>query len=306
MTKRALLIGANYTATPAVRLNGCINDIVNMRNTLIDAYGYQDVNIAVLRDDDKTRLPTKANILAALNQVISASLATDTLWVHYSGHGTQIRDVTGTESDGLDECIVPCDYNKAGFIDDNTLRNIIAQAKCQIMLCFDSCHSGTVCDLQYSMNCANGVISSVVNNKLVIADTNIVMLSGSRDAQTSADAYNSFSQQGVGAFTISLLETLRISDHNIDLITLYKNLCANIAKSGFSQIPVLSSTVPNPSYPFARSNANGVAVVGAVAASTSTAAKKDANVAVDAPVFPKQTVSRKLNGLMGSVFSRKV
>jgi hypothetical protein len=145
----------------------------------------------------------------------------------------------------------------------------------------------------------------VINNKLAIAGTNIVMLSGSRDAQTSADAYNSFSKQGIGAFTISLLETLRTSDHNIDLITLYKNLCANIAKSGFSQIPVLSSTVPNPSYSFARSNANGVAVIGASATSTSIVAKKDANVAVDAPVFPKHRVSRKISGLMESAFSRK-
>lgn len=306
MTKRALLIGANYTATPSVRLNGCINDIVNMRNTLIDAYGYQDANITVLRDDDKNRLPTKANILAALNAVIAASAAEDTLWVHYSGHGTQIRDTTGTESDGLDECIVPCDYNKAGFIDDNTLRNIIALAKCQMMLCFDSCHSGTVCDLQYSMNYSNGSISTVVNNTKSIADTNIVMLSGCRDAQTSADAYNSFSQQGVGAFTISLLETLRASDHNVDLMTLYKNLCSNIAKSRFSQIPVLSSTVANPSYQFAKANANGSAVIAGSASSVpATLAKKDGNVAVDAPVFPKQIVTRKVNGLMGSVFAKK-
>ena len=256
MVKYALLIGSNYTATPSVQLSGCINDIVNMRNMLIDAYGYEDVNITLLRDDDRTRLPTKANILAAIANNISKAGAADTLWIHYSGHGTQIRTTDAYESDGLDECIVPCDYNTTGVIDDNTLFNLISVAKCQLILCFDSCHSGTVCDLQYSMNYNNGVLNFAVNNPKKIADTKIIMLSGSRDSQISADAYNNYSKQGVGAFTITLIETLRLYDHNVDLLTLYQSLCSNLQKSGFTQIPVLSSSIPNPSYQFAKANSN--------------------------------------------------
>lgn len=305
MPKYALLIGSNYTATPSAALQGCINDVVNVRNTLIDAYGYQDANVIVLRDDDKSRLPTKYNILAAMNYFITIASATDTLWIHYSGHGSQIKCLTGDESDGLNEVIVPCDFISAGFIDDNAIYSIIRKAKCRLILCFDSCHSGTVCDLQYSMNYNNGILTKVVNNSLAIAGTNIIMLSGCRDAQTSADAYNNFAKQGAGAFTITLLETLRANDHNIALLPLYQNICLNLRRAGFSQIPVLSSSVSNPSYQFARSNANGTTVV---SSSVSTAvSKKDlvnslfsggnnSRNQLDASIFPRYNrVSRSIS-----------
>jgi len=261
MTKRALLIGANYTATPSVQLSGCINDIVNVRNTLIDAYGYQDANIIMLRDDDKTRLPTRKNISYFITQVINSSTANDTLWVHYSGHGTQVRDTNGDEADGFDECIVPCDYNSAGIITDDELFTTIKNAKCQLVLCFDSCHSGTVCDLQYSINYNGSNLTKVVNSaSRSIPNPNIVMLSGCTDSQTSADSYSNTAKQGVGAFTQTLLETLRSSDHNIAILPLYTALCANLRAYGFTQIPVLSSSVASPVFQFAKSYSNGAIV----------------------------------------------
>ena len=259
-TKRALLIGINYTATPSARLYGCINDVVNVRNTLIDAYGYLDSNILILRDDDKARHPTKANILNAMTTIIRNSAPDDTLWIHYSGHGTQTRSNASDESDGLTECIVPSDFNGAGIIDDNAIFNILGLAKCQLILCFDSCHSGTICDLQYSTNYTNGRLSWAVNNSKKLANPNIIMLSGCRDAQTSADAYNDYLKQGGGAFTITMLETLRANDHNISIGELYKKICANLKVSGFPQIPVLSSSVLSPSFQFSKTYANGVAV----------------------------------------------
>ena len=247
MTKRALLIGCNYTATPSVKLTGCINDVVHMRNTLIDAYGYQVANIYLLRDDVNNMLPTRANILSYLTQLVATSVAADTLWIHYSGHGTQIRDTNGDETDRLDECIVPCNYKTAGVITDDDLFAILKNAKCKLIIFFDSCYSGTVCDLQYSINYNNGALSKTVNKSKMISNTNIVMISGCQDSQTSADAYDSFQQQGVGAFTQTLLETLRSYDHNVELLPLYSSLCANLKSSRFSQMPVLSSSIPSPS-----------------------------------------------------------
>ena len=269
MVKYALLIGSNYTATPSAQLSGCINDIVNMRNMLIDSYGYLASNITMLRDDDRSRLPTKANILAAIANNIAKSGAADTLWIHYSGHGTQIRATDAYEPDGLDECIVPCDYNTKGVIDDNALFNLIRAAKCKLIMCFDSCHNGTVCDLQYSINYNNGALGVIVNNPKRIANSNIIMLSGSRDAQTSSDAYNTYSKQSGGAFTITLAETLRGYDHNVDLLTLYKSICSNLKQMGFTQIPVLSSSIATPSYQFTRANSNDSSLVKPASASSS-------------------------------------
>lgn len=270
MTTRALLIGCNYTATPAVQLSGCINDIVNMRNTLIDAYGYKDSNIFMLRDDDKMRLSTKANIMNSLYQLVAISQPSDMLWVHYSGHGTQIRDVNGDESDGFDECIVPCNYNVAGIITDDELYAIINNAKCKMMICFDSCNSGTGCDLQYSINYNNGILTKSMNSLRSIANSNIIMMSGCRDPQTSADAYDNLAKKGVGAFTQTLLETLRANDHNIAILPLYTKLCANLRAYGFTQIPVLSSSISNPDFQFARVNANGSSVASSAVTTTNT------------------------------------
>ena len=269
MTKRALLIGSNYTATPAVQLNGCINDIVNVRNTLIDAYGYQDSNILVLRDDDNRRLPTKANIMRLLSQLVAISNQSDMLWVHYSGHGTQIRDRNGDEADGMDECIVPCNYNVAGVITDDEIYAVLNNAKCQMMICFDSCNSGTGCDLQYLTNYNNGSLVKSVNSARSVANPNLIMMSGCRDPQTSADAYDTISKRGVGAFTQTLLETLRANDHNMDILPLYSKVCANLKSYGFTQIPVLSSSAFVPVFKFARVNAYGALVE----SSSSTAAK---------------------------------
>jgi hypothetical protein len=272
MVKRALLIGCNYFATPSVQLYGCINDIVNMRNTLIDAYGYQDANIYTLRDDDRTRLPTRANIVNYLSKLVSASTASDMLWFHYSGHGTQVKDTNGDEVSGNDDCIVPCDYNTAGLIIDDDLNAILKNAKCQMMICLDSCYSGTGCDLQYSINYNKGALSKNINNSKKLAATNIIMLSGCRDTQTSADAYDRVAKLSVGAFTQTLLETLRGSDHNISLLPLYSKLCANLNSAGFTQIPVLSSTIPFPSFQFTRTNANGSSVI---TSSTTASTSKD-------------------------------
>lgn len=259
MSRRAVLIGCNYAAIPSIQLSGCINDVVNVRNTLIDAYGYLDSNIFLLRDDDNTKLPRKANILSLLNRVISISNTNDMLWIHYSGHGTRIRDINGDETDSLDECIVPCDYNTAGLITDDELYNIIKNAKCRMIICLDSCNSGTGCDLQYTINYNNGILTRGINSRArPIVNPNIIMLSGCRDEQTSSDAYDPFARQGVGAFTYTLLESLRLSDHNISIMALYPRICASLKKYTFTQIPVLSSSAASPTFQFTRSNGTSV------------------------------------------------
>lgn len=304
MSKRALLIGCNYTATPSAALQGCINDIVNVRNTLIDAYGYQDSNIFMLRDDDKTRLPTRANILSSISNLIYYSAPSDTLWIHYSGHGTQIRDTNSDESDGVDEAIVPCDFGRAGMISDDDLFNLIKLAKCTLILCFDSCHNGTACDLQYSMNCTNGVLTKVVNNTKFVTNSNIIMFSGSRDSQTSADAYNMLAKQGCGAFTNSLLETMRSNGHNVDLLKLYVDVCAYLKRSGFSQIPVLSSTIPNPSFSFIRTIPPSVVNTLSTKANVNSSAAKLTKDLLSS-VVGATSYSTSLRGRMQSLIAQK-
>lgn len=43
----------------------------------------------------------------------------DSLFLHYSGHGGQTKDLNGDEVDGLDEVIFPVDYKWTGHIVDD-------------------------------------------------------------------------------------------------------------------------------------------------------------------------------------------
>jgi len=255
--KRAILIGCNYTATPSAKLQGCIRDVLNVSYTLIDAYGYRPENITILRDDVKTALPTRANILATLKSAMSASANYSELWIHYSGHGTQVRDTNGDESgpggDGRDEVIVPSDFQKAGMITDDEIYAILNTSKCRTLVFFDSCNSGSACDLPYSINYTKGsFVKSLSSRNTAMPNANIIMMSGCRDPQTSADAYNDFAKSAEGAFTMSFLGALRKNDHNADIMKIYGDVCSALIQNRFTQIPVLSSSAQTPAYQFSR------------------------------------------------------
>jgi hypothetical protein len=141
-TKRALLIGINkYQALPT--LNGSLNDIDTMRHVLTTRWGFQPRHIAMLTD----KAATRAGILAALERLAKESGPEDVVYIHYSGHGSQVEDFNGDETDDhLDETLVPHDGRTPNVPDitDDELDEIFARLKARsVLIVFDSCHSGT-------------------------------------------------------------------------------------------------------------------------------------------------------------------
>ena len=273
-----MLIGINYTAL-SCSLKGCIDDSINMRAMLIDAYGYSPSNIIMLRDDDPTRMPTRANMLAALNLMASQSANLSEVVIHYSGHGSQVTLASSNNPGHIDQVIVPCDFPKAGFITDEQLFVILQNFKCRTLLFFDSCNSGSVCDLQYSFLYANNTLSRFsASTKQIPNNPNILMMSGCKDNQTAADTYDRTKAEYVGAFTDVLIECLRNAEHNIDVFALYCNVCTDLTKYGFTQTPILSSSAYLPQYVFVRGGTN------AANAATRTTSLAKTLGAVPAPV----------------------
>jgi hypothetical protein len=222
-----------------------------MRNTLIDAYGWKDSNIYTLRDDYSNRLPTKANIMYYLTQLIAASSASDLLWIHYSGHGSSIIDYNNDEVDGKDEVIVPCDFQKEGFVTDDMIFNIIKNSKCRTIIVMDCCNSGSVCDLEWSFENNETTFIKNMNPNREIINPNIFMISGCKDDQSSSDIYDQETNQSCGALTSTFIKCLRNSNHNIGLFNLYDNICDELINSGFlNQLPILSCSHENPQYTF--------------------------------------------------------
>ena len=253
--KKALLIGINYYSSPSVRLNGCIDDVNNIRSVLIDAYDYDLANIVTLRDDElrSQYQPTRDNIINNLKQLVSQTPQLQEIWIHYSGHGSQIQDKNGDEKSGMDSFLVPSDYEQRGFIIDDELLNIIKNIKCRAILAFDSCHSGTICDLPWSFEYKNASGFSIMkNNNVVIQNPNIYMFSGCKDNQTSADAYSNEGQDYMGAFTNALINALRMNRHNVNCMLLYRDICNYLKTNGFEQLPIFSSSSQTPNYKFIR------------------------------------------------------
>lgn len=189
--KKALLIGINYVGTRS-ELRGCINDTKNIKTFLVNNKYFSDNEIVMMNDYlTGDCYPTFNNITKQFSQIIKfAELYPDKrveLMVTYSGHGSSIKDVNNDEADGQDEVLCPVDYEQSGFItDDYIFANFISKLPKNARMVFlsDSCNSGTVLDLKYNYNTTNNIVS---NNP----ETNckIVMVSGCRDDQTSADAY---------------------------------------------------------------------------------------------------------------------
>ncbi|CAB9513837.1 Metacaspase-1 [Seminavis robusta] len=149
--RRAVLVGINYHGQKG-ELRGCHNDVFNMYNYIQESYGFQDEDITILVDDEDHPPPTKAAMIAAYQNVVRQSQAGDAIFLHYSGHGTKMRDQNGDEDDGYDEALVPLDFQTAGMIRDDDLYDIIVKglpAGVHVVALMDCCHSGTVLDLPY-------------------------------------------------------------------------------------------------------------------------------------------------------------
>lgn len=66
-----------------------------------NVHEFEDDNITLLLDDGEHTEPNKENMIAAYKNIVTESESRDTIFLHYSGHGTKICDDDhGEEDDG--------------------------------------------------------------------------------------------------------------------------------------------------------------------------------------------------------------
>jgi len=265
--KRAFLVGINYRGSEC-ELGGCINDVLVMKDLLIKRYGYNEKNILLISDDTEIK-PTAANILEGWKWLLSKSPAKTfnksyipmndnekvNFFFHYSGHGSQVKDTNKDESDGRDETICPIDFMTAGMITDDVIREKLAvkvPANGRLTAVIDACHSESSFDLLWTVkvNTFDSILNRIFGKNfggfsLVKTGTyaptigNVIMLSGCRDDQTSADIQ--INGKGNGALTFALIKVLDQANYDITCDELLTNIRNYIKENNLSdQVPCLS------------------------------------------------------------------
>lgn len=148
-TKRALVIGIGKQADSAWnKINGDkdVPYILEILNTA----KYEQIITCVNEE------ATKASIVSAFQSLTQSCQPNDIVYIHYSGHGQQMKDIGNDEADALDECWIPYDaYRKPSdkyrgekhLVDDEVnmlltnIRNKIGNDG-KMLVVIDACHSG--------------------------------------------------------------------------------------------------------------------------------------------------------------------
>jgi hypothetical protein len=253
-------------------LSGCVNDVTNIRDSLIKFFGFKTDDIRVVTD----QRATKKNIMERLKWLVQGAKAGDKLLFHFSGHGSQVRDRDGDElKDKLDEILCPHDMDWDGtYIVDDELRKLFAGLPkgCALEVLLDSCHSGTgtrellglsqlppeqsfqprflpppvdiQCRVDGDLPLRRLFSGSMSSNPSRLAPDALPeylsLFSGCADNQTSADAliggkYN-------GAFTYYFCKHLRDVKGKISRADLLKRVRASLKHEDFDQVPQLETS----------------------------------------------------------------
>ncbi|WDZ78119.1 caspase family protein [Ensifer adhaerens] len=146
---RALLIGVGSypNLPPKFALQGPKNDLLEMQGLLTGKLGFDPSSIRILKDEEATR----AEVLSSMNTwLVEATAPGDRVYIYFSGHGLQVKDVDGDEQDGLDEALAPVDIVSGetdwqGAILDDEIDRILERLQGRaVTMVIDACHSGTI------------------------------------------------------------------------------------------------------------------------------------------------------------------
>jgi metacaspase-1 len=264
MARRALLIGINRYLIPGADLRGCVNDVKNIRAALMKYFGFRSSDVRVL-----TNLgATKKAMQSAIRALVSSGRKGDVLYLHYSGHGSNVPDKNGDEADHRDEILCPTDLDWKDPLTDDWLRTAFNKLRSRVNLTvvMDCCHSGTNTrailppdapviprylpnpwDLMAEESrrtlrgTVRGVRSRTARKRGDIVEVEIgeILVTGCRATQTSADAY--IGRAYNGALTYSLVAALQVARGKLTNRQLHAATLQRLKAADFDQVPQLEA-----------------------------------------------------------------
>lgn len=150
----ALLIGIDEYDAPAganvTRLKGAVADVLAARALLVERFGFEESEIAVLTNE----LATHRSIVQTFDaHLLQRARPETSVVVWWSGHGSRVRDESNgefAEPGGLDSSLVAFDSRRGDFegeydfVDDElaALLQALGERTTRVVAVIDACHSG--------------------------------------------------------------------------------------------------------------------------------------------------------------------
>lgn len=256
-TKRALLIGIDdYKAPHISDLRGCVNDAELMRTVLVGKFNVPPENILMLTNGEATH----SGIVDAIrNHLIAETSEGDIVILHYSGHGSQMKDTSNDEIDNYDETLVPHDSRTEGIFDisDDEINGLLKQLTEKtknVTFIFDSCHSGagarngnTVRRIEPDLRTPPAPASFAVSTRgaegetdLRLENSDYVLISGSLANELSNEAI--FEGERHGALTWYLAANLLAAPEN----TTYRDVMDQVRAEVSTRFPTQHPQIEGP------------------------------------------------------------
>lgn len=208
-TRRILSFGINNYPGTENDLRGCVTDQFDLKDRFEDAF--PEFTMERISNTSVTISSFKYHLTKEIDLLVPNS--GDILLVHYSGHGTYVKDRNGDEADGYDEAL----YLYDGALIDDDIKEILNKIPegVTVVLLFDCCYSGTITrslsprpqKIRFVQTEKESKETVKVRSRVAVAeDMKWITFSGSGEHQTSADAY--IDGQYRGAFTHFAMKAL--------------------------------------------------------------------------------------------------
>jgi hypothetical protein len=206
-----------------------------------------------------------------MTALVADMVAGDEAVFHFSGHGSLVRDTNGDEATGLDSCLCPIDYDApsasgGGVVTDDEIRTLLVDRVprgARLYVILDCCHNGSGCDIRYKYEDFSVLVRerptplwrtqqrAFTNPKYTDTAGEVFMISGSRDEQTSADAY--INNAYAGALTYAVFAILRANQAAIRTYSwsaLLRDVRHFMRVNKYTQIPqIMTGQIISPARP---------------------------------------------------------
>ena len=264
----ALLVGIDKYLPPVPALEGCVNDMLAIKQFLESRVDPPKLRMEVLMDADATRM----NIVDKFEAHLGQAGPDDVAFFYYSGHGSQepAHEVFwATEPDKLNETLVCYDsrlFDGMDLADKElaTLIDLVSQKNPHFLVIMDCCHSGSgtrsigdefVARQSPEFDRVRSLDSYILprnmsadrsafvagDQQVVVPEGRHVALVGSQSFQLAKETRLGGTRRGV--FTYSLLEVLQNATGSPSYSEVMRRVQTLVTQRTYDQVPQLYTKV---------------------------------------------------------------